>query len=319
MTRGDEAGQVRADIVLVDWGTSNLRLWALDAAGHVLADQRSDKGMGRLEPDEFAPELDRLLAELAISADVPVLICGMAGAAKGWREAPYLTAPCDVSAIGDGAICINEAARDIRILPGIAQRDADAPDVMRGEETILFGLTCQGRGDAMVCLPGTHAKWARLAGGSLTGFRTMMTGEMFALLGETSILRHTLSGDAWSDTDFANAVTAAYHAPQDVPSSLFGLRAGPLLFGDAAPCGTARLSGLLIGAEIASGMAGHDGPVCLVANGGMADRYAAALTSLGIAFEMADSEDAVRTGLFAAAARLWPDRGFQGEEHDTIR
>lgn len=306
MTRNGGAG-----IVLADWGTSNLRLWAVDAGGNVLASTRSDMGMGRLEPDGFGPELDRCLAELAVPPNVPVLICGMAGAARGWREAPYMTAPCEVASIAEGAVRIDSAKRDIRILPGIAQRDAEIPDVMRGEETILHGLVRQGRDDAMVCLPGTHAKWAHLSGGTLTGFRTMMTGEMFALLGETSILRHTVMASSWSDEDFVAAVSQAHAAPQDCLARLFGLRAGPLLFGDAAPSGAARLSGLLIGAEISIGMEGSDAPLCLVANGGMADRYAAALTSLGIRFEMADSEEAVRTGLFAAAAKIWPDHGLQ--------
>ena len=179
---------------------------------------------------------------------------------------------------------------------------------MRGEETILYGLARAGTGDARVCLPGTHAKWARLSRGHLAGFRTMMTGEMFALLGEASILHHTVGISDWSDDDFAAAVAEAHAAPADCLGRLFGLRAGPLLFGDAAPSGSARLSGLLIGAEIATGMAAGDEPLCLVATGGMAERYAAALTALGIDFDRADAEDAVRNGLFAMAARIWPER-----------
>ena len=245
---------------------------------------------------------------MTVPADTPVLICGMAGAAKGWHEAPYLDAPCDLSAIGDGAVRVEHGGRDIRILPGIAQRDRTAPDVVRGEETILYGLARAGTGDARVCLPGTHAKWARLSRGHLAGFRTMMTGEMFALLGEASILRHTVGISDWSEDDFAAAVAEAHAAPADCLGRLFGLRAGPLLFGDAVPSGGARLSGLLIGAEIATGMAAGDEPLCLVATGGMAERYAAALTALGIAFDRADAEDAVRNGLFAMAARIWPER-----------
>ena len=308
MTSGGSADIVPTDIVLADWGTSNLRLWAMDAAGHICAEHRSDKGMGQLDRNGFAPELGRCLAAMAVPADTPVLICGMAGAAQGWHEAPYLDAPCELSAIGDGAVRVEHDGRDIRILPGIAQRDRTAPDVMRGEETILYGLARTSQGDATICLPGTHAKWARLSGGYLTGFRTMMTGEMFALLGEASILRHTVGTSDWSDADFAAAVAEAHEAPADCLGTLFGLRAGPLLFGNAAASGSARLSGLLIGAEIATGMAGSNAPLCLVATGGMADRYATALTTLGIDFDMADAEDAVRNGLFALAARIWPER-----------
>ena len=308
MTSGGSAEIVPADIVLADWGTSNLRLWAMDAAGHIRAEHRSDKGMGQLDRNRFGPELDRCLAAMAVPADTPVLICGMAGAAQGWHEAPYLDAPCDLAAIGEGAVRVEHGRRDIRILPGIAQRDLAAPDVMRGEETILYGLARTGAGDATVCLTGTHAKWARLSGGHLAGFRTMMTGEMFALLGEASILRHTVGTSDWSDSDFAAAVAEAHADPADCLGRLFGLRAGPLLFGDAAPSGSARLSGLLIGAEIATGIAAGDEPLFLVATGGMAERYAAALTTLGIDFDTADAEDAVRNGLFAMAARIWPER-----------
>ena len=308
MTSGDSADIHPANIVLADWGTSNLRLWAMDAAGHIRAEHRSDRGMGQLDRDGFGPELDRCLAAMTVPADTPVLICGMAGAAQGWHEAPYLDVPCDLSAIADGAVRVEHGGRDIRILPGIAQRDRTAPDVMRGEETILYGLARAGTGDARVCLPGTHAKWARLSRGHLAGFRTMMTGEMFALLGEASILRHTVGISDWSDDDFAAAVAEAHAAPADCLGRLFGLRAGPLLFGDASPSGSARLSGLLIGAEIATGMAAGDEPLCLVATGGMAERYAAALTALGIDFDRADAEDAVRNGLFAMAARIWPER-----------
>ena len=310
MTGGGSADITPADIVLADWGTSNLRLWAMDAAGHIRAEHRSDKGMGQLDRNGFGPELDHCLAAMAVPADTPVLICGMAGAAQGWQEAPYLDAPCNLSAIADGAVRVEHGGRDIRILPGIAQRDRTAPDVMRGEETILYGLTRMGTDDTTVCLPGTHAKWARLSRGHLAGFRTMMTGEMFALLGEASILRHTVGASDWSDDDFAAAVIEAHAAPIDCLGRLFGLRAGPLLFGGAAPSGKARLSGLLIGAEIATCLAASDEQLCLVATGGMADRYAAALHALGIDFGKADAEDAVRNGLFAMAAQIWPERGL---------
>ena len=70
--------------------------------------------------------------------------------------------------------------RDIRILPGIAQRDPKAPDVMRGEETQLLGaLGVDAADDAVVCMPGTHSKWVRANGGTVERFATFMTGELF--------------------------------------------------------------------------------------------------------------------------------------------
>lgn len=311
-----------ADIVLADWGTSSLRLWALDRQGRLLEERRSDSGMGTLSRDGYAPELQGHLAAMSVPDETPVLICGMAGAAQGWQEAPYLEAPTDFAALADGAITIAGQtrvgqtrvgqtrvgpARDIRILPGIAQRDSANPDVMRGEETILHGLVCNGVLDGTVCLPGTHSKWAEIEGGRLVGFRTMMTGEMFALLSKRSILRHTVMSDRWSDDDFIAAVGEAHADPSRALAGLFGLRAGPLLFGDAVPHGASRLSGLMIGAEIASCLQDDARPLHLAATGEVAAHYARALTGLGIGFDMVDAELAVRTGLFDIASILWPD------------
>ena len=297
-----------AEIVLADWGTSSLRIWALDRQVHILHERRSNRGMGTLSRNEYAPELQRHLSAMDVPPDIPVLICGMAGAAQGWQEAPYLDLPADFDALADGACKIANQTRDIRILPGIAQRDNADPDVMRGEETILHGLVCDGLEDGTVCLPGTHSKWALIKGGRLVGFRTMMTGEMFALLGGQSILRHTVMSDRWSDDDFIAAVCEAHDAPARALGGLFGLRAGPLLFGDAAACGASRLSGLMIGAEIASCLERDSGGLYLAATGEMAARYAQALHGLGLDFDMIDAERAVLAGLFDFASRLWPER-----------
>jgi 2-dehydro-3-deoxygalactonokinase len=298
-----------ADIVLADWGTSRVRVWALDRNARLLDERRSDRGMGTMSRDAYGRELEGLLSAMGVPRDIPVLICGMAGAAQGWQEAPYLDLPVDFTLLADRAIRITGQDRDIRILPGIAQRDSHNPDVMRGEETILHGLVRAGMREGTVCLPGTHSKWARIKGGRLVGFRTMMTGEMFALLGERSILRHTVISDGWADgwadDDFIAAVREAHAAPARAFASLFGLRAGPLLFADKTPHGASRLSGLMIGAEISSCLADHQ-HLYLAATGALATRYAAALRCLGIDFDMIDADQAVRTGLFDLASRLWP-------------
>jgi len=316
-----------ADIVLADWGTSSLRLWALDRHANLLDERRSDSGMGTLSRDGYAPELRRHLSAMGVPDEIPVLVCGMAGAAQGWREAPYLEVPTDFAALADGAIRVSGQAGDVRIIPGVAQRDSANPDVMRGEETILHGLVCGGFQDGTVCLPGTHSKWARISEGRLIGFRTMMTGEMFALLRGKSILRHTVTSDDksddpsnhWSDDDFIAAAREAHADPARVLAGLFGLRAGPLLFGDAVPHGASRLSGLMIGAEIASCLRRDGGPLHLAATGAMASRYEEALTGLGIEFEMVDAELAVRAGLFNLASRIWPDRMARDPKGELTR
>ena len=302
-----------ADIVLVDWGTSTLRVWALDRQGRTVGQRRSERGMGRLTPADFAPELQANLTALDVEADVPVLICGMAGAAQGWREAGYLDIPSDLADLAGATLRVGGQDRDIRILPGMAQRSAACPDVMRGEETILYGLVCRGIENGLVCLPGTHAKWARIQASRLIGFRTLMTGEIYELLVQQSILRHTIGKGDWSDEDFTVAVAEAYETPMKTVSELFALRAGPLLFGQARRNGTARLSGLLIGAELAIGMQAHtDEPLILAATAGAADRYLAACGEVGIACRLIDAERAVGDGLYTLASKIWPERRLEG-------
>ena len=129
----------QAAYAAVDWGTSSFRLWLVDGAGRALAERRSDEGMMAAARSGFAAVLHAHLAALSAPPDLPVIICGMAGARQGWVEAGYVDTPAPLAAIPAGAVIVPEKSRDVRILPGIAQRDRDAPDVMRGEETQLLG------------------------------------------------------------------------------------------------------------------------------------------------------------------------------------
>jgi 2-dehydro-3-deoxygalactonokinase len=202
--------------------------------------------------------------------------------------------------------------RKIRILPGLAQRSADAPDVMRGEETQLAGvLPLFASGRHVICMPGTHSKWVEAEDGVISGFRTWLTGELFSILSKQSILRHSLGEDAAPallDTPaFVAACTDALGQGGDVGPSLFRIRAATLLQDLQPADAAARLSGLLIGAEIASVRHLFDipaGKVILVASGPLGSLYAAALKLAGCAVLQADADEAVRAGLFEAAKRL---------------
>lgn len=294
---------MRARWLLVDWGTTSFRLWAVDADGDVLAERRSGEGL--TSAGDFDAVLESHASALGVEADVPAILCGMVGARSGWLEAPYLQAPVALSDVAGRATRVAGASRPVFILPGVS-RKRPAPDVMRGEETKLLGL---GRDDGLVLMPGTHTKWARLDGGILSGFSTFMTGEIFAHLrgAPSSVLRQAV-GDAeaveTSGPVFADAVRAGYEAPARLANAAFGVRAGWLLEGTAASAGLARLSGLLIGAEIAGARSLYgplDGVVPLGAGPG-AQAYLDALAVLGIAHSSpVDADGCVRAGLSRAA------------------
>jgi 2-dehydro-3-deoxygalactonokinase len=176
--------------IAIDWGTSRFRLWALDGEGNVIAERRSEEGLEGVRATGFNATLESHLEAMRVDADVPVVICGMAGSRQGWVEAPYIATPTPLDGIARNAIRIDEAKRDVRILPGLAQHLVANPQVMRGEETKLLGLGLDASRH-LVCMPGTHAKWAWIDKGVVEGFTTYLTGELYALFSTRSILRHS--------------------------------------------------------------------------------------------------------------------------------
>lgn len=294
--------------VAVDWGTSSFRGWLISAAGEAIAESRGGEGMLHCAGSGFAPVLRHHLDRLGAGEGVPVLICGMAGARQGWREAPYLKTPTPLDALHEGAIRV-DAAGDIRILPGLAQAQADRPDVMRGEETQLLGVT-EPDFTGLVCIPGTHSKWIEIEDGNVVAFSTYMTGELFSVISRHSILAHAVEPDGPAPADgvpFREGLATAMAAPSGLSASLFRLRAAQLLGFEQRADGAARLSGLLIGTEIADALSRH-GPapsLRLIGTGPLGRLYEAALSAQGLAVTALDAEAASRRGLAKAAARIW--------------
>jgi len=296
--------------VAVDWGTSSFRLWLVDRAGKVLAERRSGEGMLTAAKTGFAAVLQSHLAAVEAPADLPVLICGMAGAKTGWVEAGYVDTPAPLAAILKQAARVPGEARDIRILPGIAQRDTAAPDVMRGEETQLLGaLGLQAAGEAMVCMPGTHSKWVRVKDGTVASFSTFMTGELFSVVSRETILSLAVANaeDAEDVASFEAAVKAAFEAPAFAANLLFGARARQLLFGGTPAAARETLSGTLIGVELAAGLSGAvpKAGITLVASGRLAALYRLAFDTLSVTVQQVEADEAVRRGLSMAAAAIW--------------
>ncbi|MDQ0512623.1 2-dehydro-3-deoxygalactonokinase [Ancylobacter amanitiformis] len=292
--------------VVVDWGTSSFRLWALDRTGHVLGERRSAQGLAASAAEGFEAVLESHLAALGIGDGVSVMMCGMVGSRSGWVEAAYLDAPVRLDELAARGTHVPSARRLIHILPGIAQRDPIHPDVIRGEETQLLALARRGH-DGLACLPGTHGKWVQLTDGAVARFVTFMTGELFQLLRERSVLAPALQGGAPVDPsspDFSAGVADALAAPASIGNALFALRAGWLLADRPADAALARLSGLLIGLEIAGARErlGAIAAVTLIASGPSAALYRQALAIAGLAVpDELDAEDCVRRGLHEAA------------------
>jgi 2-dehydro-3-deoxygalactonokinase len=299
---------VTADWIAVDWGTSNVRAWGVGSDGAVLWERQSDRGMGKLERGQYPEALAALLDGIGGTHGTPldVLICGMAGARQGWVEAPYLEAPTDLRGLFAGAVYPDMPGERFRpaILPGVCQK-VGGDNVMRGEETQLLGLAALQPGfSGMVCLPGTHSKWAKLAGTRIERFSTAMTGEVFEVLRTHSVLRHSLAGDLDGPgraEGFRVGAEQGLAHPDQLVGRLFEVRAGSLLSGRQPDWCAGFLSGLLIGTEIA----GHrqeigQAPVPLIGSPALCMLYSQVLEMIGARGEPQDTTRIILAGLSAA-------------------
>lgn len=308
MSKVSSRQKIEFDWVAVDWGTSNLRLWLMDRAGQVVSEASSDQGMSVLRPDQFETVLLDLIGDAAgPDQALDVICCGMAGSRQGWAEAPYRTVPCPpVDFLAATRVETRDPRLSVRILPGLRQDRPD--DVMRGEETQIGGFLAQRpEFEGTLCLPGTHCKWARIRDGGVVEFRSFMTGEIFALLSSASVLRHSVDTQDFDQAAFLDALSEGLSSPQSLTSQLFSLRAASLLRGVGPVETRSRLSGLLIGAELAG--ARHfwqDQPVAIIGAHGLGKAYQAALEARGTSAEICDVAEQTIRGL-AAARTAWKE------------
>ncbi|HRO59604.1 MAG TPA: 2-dehydro-3-deoxygalactonokinase [Burkholderiaceae bacterium] len=315
MDSGLEAGR----LIGLDWGTSSLRGWLFDAGGRVLDRRSAPLGILTVRDGRFDEAFERLCAAwLAAHPAMPVIASGMIGSRQGWREAAYLETPAGLDALAGALRPLDDVAgRRFRIVPGLATRSASgAPDVLRGEETQVFGALCAGASIAartdevtrLFVLPGTHSKWVAARGTTVTGFRSWMTGELYAVLREHSILGRMFEEPADPEASgpmsaFDEGVDRALAAPGALGHLLFTVRSEGLLGERAAGHQPAYLSGLLIGAEIADALRVFvAGPPTIIAPTPIAGRYCRALSRAGVDARIADEKPAP-AGLFAIALR----------------
>jgi 2-dehydro-3-deoxygalactonokinase len=294
-----------AALIALDWGTTSLRAYLFDAAGQVLATRSSPAGIMNLpcsaEQGGFDAAFDDVCgAWLNDAPNVPAIAAGMVGSAQGWLEAPYVDAPANADALIAGIVRVKTArGATLHIVPGVLQR-GELPNVMRGEETQIFGAlgedangTSAGGNPAraLIGLPGTHAKWAVVQAGRIERFHTFMTGEVFAALREHTILGRTMVNPERPDTEaFLHGVNIAREKGQaGVLATIFSARSLGLtgqLSGQKQPD---YLSGLLIGHELAGldavlalqqdSLAGQS--LRLIGNEALCERYRLALAQFG--------------------------------------
>ena len=272
----------------------------------VLGRIASDHGMGGLDQGGYESVLLDLIGPwLTPRRTTPVIACGMVGAREGWVEAGYASAPCPPFGEAPPRRAPTRDRRiEVHVIPGVKQEQPR--DVMRGEETLVAGVLAGWPDfDGVLCLPGTHTKWVRVSAGTLLHFTTFMTGELFGLLAGRSVLRHTVGARGGDRAAFLEAADIGSARPEEVPGQLFTLRAEALIGTLAPESARARLSGLLVGMELAATRrywCEYD--LAIVGSTSLGTAYAAALGAQGRAATTVDAETTAIAGLTHACARL---------------
>jgi 2-dehydro-3-deoxygalactonokinase len=289
--------------ILVDWGTSRFRAFVID--GERIVDRvSSDEGISALREGQHREVFLKYCRPwLGREPDAAVALVGMVGSKEGWRMAPYARCPAGPEEIARAMIEVEIGdGRKGHIVPGLScEPQAGAVDVMRGEETLAFGAEVD---DGLICLVGTHPKWVEMRGGRIARFATYLTGEMYALLRQ-----HSMVGRPATEPEEPSGFDLGLAAAER-NSGLTGGRVGllHLLFAARAATVTGKLppaalapyiSGLLTGDEINGAFAQFDKPdsVTVLAEGSRADLFARALARHGVRAERKDPVDALVRGL----------------------
>jgi 2-dehydro-3-deoxygalactonokinase len=306
-----------AALIIGDWGNSNARAWLCAADGTVL-DERRGPGIASLRSDPAAIAAAFAAMTSGWPDTVPALLAGVVGASFGWRDAGYMPCPIPVDQIGSHVMRAPTNIRDIWIAPGISCINAwGQPDTMRGEELQIVGWAAQNPGrDALVALPGTHCKWALVVDGQVTRFHSAISGELFAMLRDHSVMvDHSAQAAPYYPAAFAEGVELAKGAARvDLSALLFTARARQATGDMAAEVAPSFVSGIVIGCDVrtAFGLYGRVHDIVVIGGDAVAACYEEALNQWGNAATRVDGDAMMRAGLLAVNQQnLVGTRGFE--------
>jgi 2-dehydro-3-deoxygalactonokinase len=277
----------------IDWGTSSLRAFRLAPDGGVRDRREAPAGILHVPAGGFAAALSTQVGDWIAAGETRVLLSGMVGSRQGWVEAPYLPCPAGPADLAGALVPVPFDGAAIRLVPGLTATDAaGTPEVMRGEETQIVGVLAALGSDGLACLPGSHAKWARIAAGRVAGFATYLSGEAFAALRAGTILGRMMREGPTVDAAFDRGVARAGD-PGHLLHHLFGVRTlgltGLLAEADSA----SYLSGLLVGHEVRAALPAG-AVVHLIGAGPLCALYARAIAACGGRSVIEDSDAAAR-------------------------
>jgi len=295
-----------------DWGTSSFRLRLIEVFNQkVIAevvssqgiatmhkkwievqDDRQHKTKGDLYREYLQDQINSLSGKCTVNLnELAIVISGMASSSIGLEELPYAKVPFALngaSATAKRLEAEKNFSHEIILVSGVCSE----ADVMRGEETQMIGLMSLLPGErnnrlskGIFILPGTHSKHIYVNEVYLVDFQTFMTGELFNVIAEHTILKNSvqrhLVDDAEIDVDaFKAGVTRA--TTNSILNGLFTVRTNQLFSRFNMQENASYLSGLLIGEELKLLLGKSELPLYLCSGQNLSNFYKLALDSLNL-------------------------------------
>ncbi len=283
--------------ILGDWGTSSARFYL--CRDRAVLDSVNGPGI-KFTTDAADVFLKTINPWLEAHGPLPSMLCGMVGSNIGWQEAGYIECPANADRLLEKKIAFSSPGGDITIIPGVKTKKGltGLPDMMRGEEVQILGWASKHGNDGLLCLPGTHTKWAYFKDGKIDNFVSSLNGELFNILATHSVLISDISLHP-------PEINASFHRGLDIGASgeslnqlLFSVRSRQLNGDDGQESAQSYLLGLLIGSDVSSGFKFADGAVISVIGGeGPAKFYAEAIRHLGGKADVYDGQEESIAGL----------------------
>jgi 2-dehydro-3-deoxygalactonokinase len=289
-------------LIGLDWGTSNCRAFRIARDGAVIEARAAAQGILAVKDGNFAAAYETLVGDWLKAHRAPALMCGMVGSRQGWVEAPYVELPADAAQLAGSLARV--PGTDAAIVPGLVGAAlSGGRDVIRGEETQIVGALDPQQPDALYCLPGTHSKWAKVEAGRIVRFATFMTGEVYGVLRQHSILGRLMESESHDESAFSAGIERG-RSTGGLLHQLFSVRTEGLLAAMAPAALPSYLSGLLIGHELRAALAAFPSPqVVVVGAPALAGRYRAALDREGRASVTLAGDAAAAKGLWRIAEK----------------
>ena len=308
-----------------DWGTSNLRLFLCEyreSGSSIILETLKGPGVSQVQGN-FEEVFFNLVGNWINShGQLPVIISGMAGSTIGWKEAAYIQCPASAQQIIEGRITFKARGLEISIISGLeVNNPIGLPDVIRGEELQLMGWmqlcgtnTAAGRepGTELVVLPGTHNKWILLKHGNIETFITALTGELFALLRNHSILIADRNTSLFDETAFFKGIKTIERLDEtSLLHGLFSTRSEQVMGNLTEEQGQSYLSELLIGSDIYGALRLFRkiepglSSVVLIGEDQLCERYKLVFDYLGINAKRTDTSEIAIAGYESIYEQLY--------------